>query len=162
MYPWHLSSVALGLALLGSGTFAADPLPPKSTVAKAATPTRLARLNMISDWNTFIQQFRRAVQKRDRTALQSAMDDDFFYTFERTHKNDARKQALGRWDSEGAKAWLTLEKVLSAGHREDSMVPGLKVSPPAWVSDDRYTGYRAGFTKVGPYWRWIWFVSGDG
>jgi hypothetical protein len=162
MPPWQLSSVVLVLALLGPGTFTADPQPPKIPAVKAATPTRRARLDTISDWDIFFLQFQRAVQHRDRTALQSAMDNDFFYTFERTHKSDARDQALERWDREGAGAWLALEKVLRAGHRDDPAVPGLKVSPPAWVSDDRYTGYRAGFTKVGPYWRWIWFVSGDG
>jgi hypothetical protein len=162
MPPWHLCNVVLGLALLGPGAFTAGSPPPKNSAVKAATPTRLARLDTIEDWNTFFLEFRRAVQRRDRGALQSAMDEDFFYTFERTHKRDARDHALGLWDREGASAWLALEEVLRAGHQEDPVVPGLKVSPPAWVSDDRYTGYRAGFTKVGPYWRWIWFVSGDG
>jgi hypothetical protein len=35
------------------------------------------------------------------------------------------------------------------------------VSPPAWVDDNRYIGYRAGFMRVASNWRWIWYVSGD-
>src|SRR5262245_13892476 len=97
---WHLSHVALGLALMGPGAFTANSLPRESSAVKAATPARLARIDTISDWNTFFLEFRRAVQQRDLRAMQSAMDDDFFYTFERTHKNDARDQALERWDRE--------------------------------------------------------------
>jgi hypothetical protein len=159
---WHLSSVVLGLALVGPGPFRVDPPPPANPEGKVAAPAPSGRLAAIPDWDTFFLEFRRAVRQRDTDALQSAMDEDFFYTFQHTHKRDARDQAVRLWEQEGARAWVPLEQVLRAGSREDPVVPGLIVSPPAWISDERYTGYRAGFTKVGPYWRWIWFVSGDG
>jgi hypothetical protein len=161
MPPWLFSRVALGLVLMGPGAFTADALPLKNSLVKAAAPAQLGGLSTISDWKPFILAFRRAVRQRDRGALLSAMDDDFFYNFEGAHKNHARDRALERWDHEGEKAWAALEKVLRAGSREDPEVPGLRVSPPAWVMDERYAGYRAGFMQIGPYWRWIWFVSGE-
>ena len=55
----------------------------------------------------------------------------------------------------------TMDQILGKGNRNDPEVPGLMVCPPAWVENERYIGYRAGFMKIGGNWRWIWYVTGD-
>ena len=89
------------------------------------------------------------------------MDVNFRYTFERTPGGDPRDEALELWDRGGDRVWASLDHVLFKGNRNDPGVPGLMVSPPAWVDDSHYIGYRAGFMKVAGNWRWIWYVNGD-
>jgi hypothetical protein len=156
---WVSGGVA-GLVLLGAVTVHSASNT-KSPVVKASMESRSGRLDNISEWNTFFTEFRRAVERRDKRALRSAMDVNFRYTFDRTPGGDPRDEALDMWDRGGARTWTTLEQVLAKGNRDDPEVPGLMVSPPAWVNDNRYIGYRAGFMKVGSSWRWIWFVTGD-
>jgi hypothetical protein len=151
---------AAGLVL--GGTVSASALTNvKTTVMKASLESRPIRLDNISDWNTFITEFRRAVEHRDKRALRAAMDINFRYTFERTPGGDPRDEAFELWDHSGPKFWPGMDQVLAKGNRNDPEVPGLMVSPPAWVDDNRYIGYRAGFMKVGGNWRWIWYVTGD-
>ncbi len=156
---WVSGGVA-GLVLLGAVTVHSASNT-KSHVVKASMESRSARLDNISEWNTFFSEFRRAVERRDKRALRSAMDVNFRYTFDRTAGGDPRDEALELWDRGGAKTWAALDQVVAKGNRDDPEVPGLMVSPPAWVNDNRYIGYRAGFMKVGGAWRWIWYVTGD-
>jgi hypothetical protein len=158
---WWLSGAAAGLALAGSVTVQAAPSHPKNLVVKAAMESRPSRLDNLSDWNSFFTEFRRAVERRDKRALRTAMDINFRYTFDRTPGGDPRDEALDLWDHGGNKAWTELDRVLLQGNRNDPEVTGLMVSPPAWVDDSRYVGYRAGFMKMAGNWRWIWYVSGD-
>jgi hypothetical protein len=158
---YWLSGAAAGLALVGAITAGAAPTPSKNSAAKAAMESRPVRLENMADWNTFYGEFRRAVERRDRRALRTAMDVNFRYTFDRTPGGDPRDEALELWDRCGTKVWASLDQVLLKGNRNDPEVPGLMVSPPAWVEDERYIGYRAGFMKVHGSWRWIWFVTGD-
>jgi hypothetical protein len=155
------SGAAMGLALIGSLAGSATPSPGKYSVTRVSFESRATRLDNISDWNSFITEFRHAVERRDRHALRSAMDVNFRYTFDRTPGGDPRDEALSLWDRGSGKAWLLMERVLQKGNRNDPEVPGLMVCPPAWVEDQRYIGYRAGFMKIGGSWRWIWFVTGD-
>src|SRR4051812_43073002 len=158
---WWLSGAVAGLALVGAAAVHATPSDARGPVTKATIESRPVRLDNISDWNTFYTEFRRAVEHRDKRALRSAMDINFRYTFDRTLGGDPRDEALEVWDHAGPKLWANMERVLGKGNRNDPEVPGLMVSPPAWVEDNRYVGYRAGFMKVGGNWRWIWYVSGD-
>ena len=157
---WWLTGAAVGLSLTGNlvGQAASTE---KHPVVKAAVESRPSRLDNISDWNTFFTEFRHAVERRDKKLLRTAMDTTFRYTFERTPGGDPRDEALELWDRGGAKCWALMDRVLLKGNRTDPEVPGLMVCPPAWVEDQRYIGYRAGFMKVGGNWRWIWYVSGD-
>jgi hypothetical protein len=157
---WWFTGAALGLVLMGSLSSLAAPTE-KQPAAKAAIESRPTRLDNISDWNTFFNEFRRAVERRDKRLLRTAMDINFRYTFERTPGGDPRDEALDLWDRASAKAWATMEHVLLKGNRNDPEVPGLMVCPPAWVENERYIGYRAGFMKIGGNWRWIWYVTGD-
>jgi hypothetical protein len=153
---------AAGLVLGGTvSVTAAQQTNAKTTAVKVGSESRPIRLDNISDWNTFIAEFRRAVEHRDKKALRGAMDLNFRYTFERTPGGDPRDEALDLWDHSGGKAWATMDQILGKGNRNDPEVPGLMVCPPAWVDDSRYIGYRAGFMKVGGNWRWIWYVNGD-
>jgi hypothetical protein len=156
-----LSGAVAGLAMIGAPAVHGTPWNARSPVTKASIESRSVRLDNISDWNTFYAEFRRAVEHRDRRALRSAMDVNFRYTFDRTLGGDPRDEALELWDRAGPKTWTTMDRVLIKGNRNDPEVPGLMVSPPAWVDDNRYIGYRAGFMRVAGNWRWIWYVSGD-
>lgn len=157
---WVSGAVA-GMVLVGAVTVRSAPSNPKSPVVKAAMESRPSRLDSISDWNTFLAEFRRAVEHRDKRALHSAMDVHFRYSFEPTPGGDPRDEALELWERSGTRVWTSLDQVLGKGSRTDPEVPGLMVSPPAWVDDNRYIGYRAGFMKVNGNWRWLWFVNGD-
>jgi len=152
---------AAGLGLGGTVSVSALQSTTKNATVKGASESRPIRIDNISDWNTFITEFRRAVEHRDKRALRSAMDVNFRYTFERTAGGDPRDEALELWDRSGSKVWATMDQVLGKGNRNDPEVPGLMVCPPAWVDDSRYIGYRAGFMKVAGSWRWIWYVTGD-
>jgi hypothetical protein len=152
----------VGLALMGSSASHAAPLAKNQLAGKTTIVRRLnASLDNIPDWSTFYAEFRRAVERRDRRLLRTAMDENFRYTFDRTPGGDPREEALEYWDREGVQVWASLSRILHKGNRNDPEVPGLMVSPPAWVEDQRYIGYRAGFMKVGGNWRWIWYVTGD-
>ena len=157
---WLVAGAAAGLVLTGTWSVRAASAT-KAPVIKAALESRPARLDNVSDWNTFISEFRRAIERRDKRLLRTAMDPNFRYTFERTLGGDPRDEALEIWDREGNRAWVEMARVVHKGNRNDPEVPGLMVCPPAWVEDQRYIGYRAGFMKVGGTWRWIWYVSGD-
>ena len=157
---WLVAGAAAGLVLTGTWSVRAASST-KAPVIKAALESRPSRLDNVSDWNTFISEFRRAVERRDKRLLRTAMDSNFRYTFERTAGGDPRDEALEIWDREGSRAWVEMARVVHKGNRNDPEVPGLMVCPPAWVDDQRYIGYRAGFMKVGGSWRWIWYVTGD-
>jgi hypothetical protein len=156
-----LSGAAAALVLGGTVTAWTASSSTKSPVVKTTLESRTVRLDNITDWSTFITDFKRAVERRDRRALRSAMDRPFRYTFDRTPGGDPRDEAIELWDRGGTKIWACLDQVLAKGQRDDPEVPGLMVSPPAWVEDGKYIGYRAGFMKVKGNWRWIWFVTGD-
>lgn len=158
-FRWFSGAVA-GVALIGTMA-PAIPSTSRHSAVKAAIESRPCRLDNFSDWNSFFSEFRRAVERRDKRALRDAMDVSFRYTFDRTPGGDLRDEALETWDRSGDKIWAGLDHVLLKGNRNDPEVPGLMVSPPAWVDDNRYIGYRAGFMKVGGNWRWIWYVTGD-
>jgi hypothetical protein len=158
---WWFSGAVAGLALIGAPAVHGTPTDSRGPVTRTTMESRANRLDNISDWNTFYTEFRRAVEHRDRRALRSAMDVNFRYTFDRTNGGDPRDEAFEVWDRAGTKVWTSMDHVLLKGNRNDPEVPGLMVSPPAWVEDNRYVSYRAGFMKVGGNWRWIWFVSGD-
>jgi hypothetical protein len=158
---WGYLSTAAALVLVGAAAVSAAPAASGRHVTKAAVDNRPVRLDNIADWNSFITEFRRAVERRDRRALRACMDSHFRYTFDRTPGGDPRDEALELWDRSGDRIWVGLERVLLQGNRNDPEVPGLMVSPPAWVDDNRYIGYRAGFMKIDGSWRWIWYVSGD-
>lgn len=158
---WCLTSTAAALVLAGVAAVGATPAVSGHHTAKAAVESRPCRLDNIADWNSFFTEFRHAVERRDRRALRACMDIHFRYTFDRTPGGDPRDEALDVWDRGGDHIWASLDHVLSLGNRNDPEVPGLMVSPPAWVDDNRYIGYRAGFMKVDGSWRWIWYVAGD-
>ncbi len=158
---WCLFSAAAGLALIGAVTASAAPAALGHHASKAAIEGRPCRLDNITDWTSFFTEFRHAVERRDRRALRACMDTHFRYTFDRTPGGDPRDEALDLWERSGDRVWTNLDHVLTQGNRNDPEVPGLMVSPPAWVDDNRYIGFRAGFMKVEGSWRWIWYVTGD-
>jgi hypothetical protein len=158
---WGLLSTAAALAVVGVCAVTAAPAVSGKHAAKATSESRQVRLDNMADWNSFFAEFRHAVERRDRHALRACMDTHFRYTFDRTPGGDPRDEALELWDRSGDKIWAGLDRVLLQGNRNDPEVPGMMISPPAWVDDNRYIGYRAGFMKVDGAWRWIWYVSGD-
>lgn len=157
---WWLSGLAVSLLVTGSWTGQAA-AGAKHSVTRVSLENRPTRLDNISEWNTFITEFRKAVERRDKRLLRTAMDLNFRYTFDRTAGGDPRDEALDLWERDAGRTWATLDRVLVKGNRNDPEVPGLMVCPPAWVDDSRYIGYRAGFMKVNGNWRWIWYVTGD-
>lgn len=140
---------------------------PQGAVATAAQPAgrteaRLVALNTISDWDTFIREFRRAVARRDRAALKQIMPKTFLFSLEDEYDGDARDAAFRKWDSPRVKGWQSLDRILAKGCCADPEVPGLMVSPTQWITDNRhYMDYRAGFDRRDGYWRWVWFLDGE-
>jgi hypothetical protein len=160
MRMWWISGLAVSVILTGSWTGQAA-AGAKHHVTRVSFESRPARLDNVSDWNTFVTEFRKAVERRDKRLLRTAMDVNFRYTFDRTPGGDPRDEALDAWERDAGRTWATLDRLLLKGNKNDPEVPGLMVCPPAWVDDNRYIGYRAGFMKVNGNWRWIWFVTGD-
>jgi hypothetical protein len=158
---WFFSGAAAALVLVGAVAVPATPSTVRNRAAHAVVDGRPCQLDNIADWNTFFTEFRRAVERRDKRALRAVMDVHFRYTFDRTPGGDPRDEALELWDHSGDRIWSSLDRVLLQGNRNDPEVAGLMVSPPAWVDDNHYIGYRAGFMKVDGNWRWIWYVTGD-
>src|SRR5690349_12243647 len=87
-------------------------------------------LDNITDWNTFIQEFRRAVARRDRSALRQIMPKTFLFSLEDEFEGDARDAAFRKWDNPHVRGWQALDRILAKGYCADPEVPGLMVSPP--------------------------------
>jgi hypothetical protein len=140
---------------------------PRGSAAPPARPAarsdaRLVALETITDWDTFIREFRRAVARRDRTALKQIMPKTFLFSLEDEYSGDARDAAFRKWDEPRVKGWQALDRILAKGCCVDPEVPGLMVSPPQWITDNRhYMDYRAGFDRRDGYWRWVWFLDGE-
>jgi hypothetical protein len=119
-----------------------------------------ARLAAITEWSTFFQEFRAAVARRDRAALKSCMVRDFLFTLDDYAGSDPRDAAFREWDRPDVKGWDAIEGILRKGCRNDPLAPTLMVSPPQWVTDANYLGYRVGFERCDGLWRWVWAMRG--
>jgi hypothetical protein len=119
-----------------------------------------ARLAALTDWNTFYREFCAAVARRDRTALKSCMVRDFLFTLDEYDGADARDAAFQQWDRPDVKGWAAIDRILRKGCRLDPQAPALMVSPPQWVTDPKYLGYRVGFARCDGLWRWVWAMHG--
>jgi hypothetical protein len=138
---------------------AAHTTAPVKTVSLPATKS--VPLDTISDWNTFLKEFRAAVTRRDRLALKSCMPKNFLFTLDEFEESDPRDAAFKEWDRPDVKGWEALDRILAKGTRQDPMVPSLMVAPPAWVTDPHYVDYRVGFERRDGVWRWVWSMRGE-
>jgi hypothetical protein len=119
-------------------------------------------LEAITEWESFIREFRRAVVRRDRAALRQIMPKTFLFSLEDEWIGDPRDAAFRKWDDPRVKGWAALDRVLTKGTCPDPEVPGLMVCPPQWITQHTtYMGYRAGFDRRDGYWRWVWFLDGE-
>src|SRR5262245_48367528 len=148
---YRASSAAL-FALVTGLTAAALPARPASafpmTKPIARSVVKPVALESISEWNLFIREFRKAVARRDRAALRQIMPKTFLFSLEDDYEGDARDAAFRKWDDPRVKGWQSLERVLAKGYCPDPEVPGLIVSPPQWITDNKhYMDYRAGFDR---------------
>jgi hypothetical protein len=157
----RLFSLSLGLSAL-VGLHEKPGLAASTTRPAARSEARLVALDTITEWDTFIREFRRAVARRDRTALKQIMPKTFLFSLEDDYSGDARDAAFRKWDDPRVRGWQALDRILAKGSCVDPEVPGLMVSPPQWITDNRhYMDYRAGFDRRDGYWRWVWFLEGE-
>lgn len=135
--------------------------PPAPTTNRPEAPARRIPLDTIADWETFLREFRAAIARRDREALRSCMPKNFLFTLGPLGRSDPRDAAFYEWDRPDIRGWEAIERVLAKGTVTDPLVPGLKVAPPEWVTNPRYTDYRLGFERQGKFWRWVWSMRGN-
>jgi hypothetical protein len=161
--------LAAGLSLAAAGlsgpAFAAGPARSSSASSVktvSVPPVKSVPLDTITDWDTFIREFRKAVARRDRTALRQMMAKSFLFGFEDDFNGDARDAAFHKWDNPRVKGWQALDRILARGTLADPEIPGLICSPPQWITDNKhYMDYRAGFDRRDGYWKWVWFLNGE-
>jgi hypothetical protein len=156
-----LFSLTIGLSAL-TAAFPRPGLAAPRTKLASRPVVKTVSLDSIADWDSFIREFRRAVARRDRTALKQIMPKTFLFSLEDEFEGDARDAAFRKWDNPRVKGWQALDRVLARGVCPDPEVPGLMVCPPQWITENRtYMDYRAGFDRRDGYWRWVWFLDGE-
>jgi hypothetical protein len=104
-------------------------------------------------FQSFLGRLRIAVHKRDRNMLASMMAPDFGWRWEKTAEGD---NPFDYWDK--TNAWPELEHVVNEHFAPSE---SFMVSPPAFVTDSSYRGYRAGIRQMNGSWRFAYFVTGE-
>jgi len=110
----------------------------------------------ISDFKIYFKTFKEAVKKKDRTTLQKMISDDIFYSF--GPMKPGAKNCIAYMDK--YKLWGKMTAILNKGYVFQEEIKGY-VSPPDFVDNENYMGYRAGFRKIDGFWKMTFFVVGD-
>jgi len=103
-----------------------------------------------------IAEVEQAASQRDVGKLRPLMADEFTYSFGDSPSADT---AIVMWQAD-PNLLAELGKALAAGcaqDRKDAQV----VCPAAYLTDQSFTGYRAGFRNLGGAWKMVFFVAGD-
>jgi hypothetical protein len=97
-----------------------------------------------------------AAASRDVGQLRPLMADEFTYSF---GDSPSAETAVVMWQADPT-ILGELGKVLAAGCAEDKK-DGQVVCPAAFLTDENFSGYRAGFRNLGGTWKMVFFVAGD-
>jgi hypothetical protein len=103
-----------------------------------------------------IAEVENAAASRDVGRLRPLMADEFTYSFGDSPSADT---AVVMWQADPT-ILSEIGKALSAGCAQDRK-DGQVVCPAAFLTDQSFAGYRAGFRNVGGAWKMVFFVAGD-
>lgn len=103
-----------------------------------------------------IAQVEQAANERDVGRLRPLMADEFTYSFGDSPSADT---AIAMWQAD-PNLLGELGKALAAGCAQDRK-DGQVVCPAAFLTDQSFAGYRAGFRNLGGAWKMVFFVAGD-
>ena len=103
-----------------------------------------------------IAEVEQAAASRDVSRLRPLMADEFTYSF---GDSPSAETAVVMWQAD-ATILAELGKVLAAGCAEDKKEAQV-VCPAAYLTDESFSGYRAGFRNVNGAWKMVFFVAGD-
>jgi hypothetical protein len=117
----------------------------------AQTAAMADLVNNDPDFEAFIQRLRAAVAGHDMDTLASMMTPNFGYRLNPDAEGDGVFQY---WDDE--LLWPQLAAVVN-----QKWVPkgDFMVSPPEFVTDPNFHGYRAGITMAQGSWKFAYFVT---
>lgn len=103
-----------------------------------------------------IAQVEQAAGQHDVGRLRPLMADEFTYSFGDSPSADT---AIVMWQAD-PNIFAELGKALAAGCAHDRKEAQV-VCPAAFLTDQNFAGYRAGFRNVGGAWKMVFFVAGD-
>jgi hypothetical protein len=101
-----------------------------------------------------VSQVDQAAGTRDMAKLRTLMAEEFTYSFGDGPSADT---AVLVWQADPT-ILGEIGKALAAGCGEKD---GQVVCPAAFLQDQNFTGYRAGFQNLGGGWKMVFFVAGD-
>jgi hypothetical protein len=124
----------------------------KATAAEKAKREDMEDMGGDPSFLSFIGRLRQAVATHDIDTLAPMMTSNFGYNLA-----DPKGEGPGvfqYWDQNNL--WPQLQKVL-----DQHFLPkdNFMVSPPGFVTDPNYHGYRAGLTSVDGSWKFAYFVT---
>jgi hypothetical protein len=103
-------------------------------------------------FQSFLSRLRQAISAHDLQTIASMMTPDFGYRLDPVGEGDG---VFAFWDQNNV--WPELEAVM-----KQHFVPkeNYMVSPPEFVTETNYSGYRAGIRMDNGSWKFAYFVSG--
>jgi hypothetical protein len=104
----------------------------------------------------FALAIRAAALRHDVDALREVMSPTFTFSF---GEWGGPVEALAAWEREGYRALDHLPGLLDRGIR--SRDGRIWAAPPEYLVEDEFLGYRAGFSREGGRWVWMFLVRGD-
>ena len=142
-----LLCVVLGCSLAACST------PSKKKEADKDKPKEPTMEDMSNDvdFQAFLGRLRKAVAAHDVQTVASMMTPNFGYRLNPVGEGDGVFQY---WDDE--LLWPQLQAVLSEHFTPKG---SFMVSPPEFVTDPNFHGYRAGITAVDGVWKFAYFVT---
>ena len=109
-----------------------------------------------AEFKAFYAKFKKAVKAKDKAAVKSMMGSFVSYSFGASKFDpDSAIKHIDKY-----KLWKKFAETLDKGYIYSKDLKGY-VAPPAYVKDENYMGYRAGFSKKNGKWQLIFFITGD-
>lgn len=104
-------------------------------------------------FQSFIGRLRAAVARHDRATISALMNTDFGYRWDPAM---AGETCFDYWDEHNT--WPELARILNERFQPSGVY---MVAPPQFVSEESYTGFRAGMQVVNGGWRFAYFIGGQ-
>jgi hypothetical protein len=125
--------------------------------AARGRPTDLAKFGKLPPGAAqVVGQVEEAANTRDIGRLRPLMADEFTYSF---GDSPSAETAIVMWQADPT-ILAEIGKALAAGCAQDPKDQQV-VCPATFLTDENFTGYRAGFRNVGGSWKMVFFVAGD-
>lgn len=154
---FRVLSCCLALAVMLPGCASHDKKPGDKPKKAKSTPDpakpHIADMSRDVSFQSFLGRLRIAVRQRDRAMITSLSSPDFGWRWDTPPLNET---VFEYWDKNNL--WPELEKLLAKpfGPSEDYMV-----SPPEFIKEQNYKGYRCGIQQVNGSWRFAYFITGE-